>query len=195
MRILGLTGSIATGKSFVAEKFRENNIPVFCSDKEVGLLLQNNEVLNRIKACKELNISVKENQVNKDILSKIVFSNKEALSILENLLYPFLSEVRENFLITNKDKNIVLLEIPLLYEKNYQNLCDKIITTYCSEKIQKERALRRKNIDQERLEFIINQQMPSNLKARLTDYLVYTEISYQYTELQLKQIFYKEGIL
>ncbi len=195
MKILGLTGSIATGKSFVAEKFRQNNIPVFSSDKEVGLLIQKNEIVNMIKVFDEINVSVEEDKINKDVLSKIVFKNKNALNILEDLLYPFLNKAREDFLFQNSNEKTVLLEIPLLYEKNFQSLCNKVITTYCSEATQKDRALRRKNIDQERLEFIINQQMPGNLKARLTDYLVYTELSSQYTELQLKQIFYKEGIL
>jgi dephospho-CoA kinase len=76
----------------------------------------------------------------------------------------------------------------------YQSLCYKVITTYCSEKTQKERALRRKNIDNKRLEFIIKRQMASNIKAKLTDYLVYTDISYAYTEKQIEEILFKEGI-
>ena len=102
-------------------------------------------------------------------------------------------ELKE-FINNNKDQKALIFEIPLLFEKNYQNSFNKIITTYCSEKTQRERALRRKNIDNNRLNFIMKQQMPSNIKARLTDYLVYTDFSYQYTRDQVEQILAKEKI-
>lgn len=88
-----------------------------------------------------------------------------------------------------------MCEIPLLFEKNYQSFCYKVIATCCSDKTQIERALRRKNIDTERLNFIKKHQMHSNLKAKLANYVIYTDISYQYTRDQLEQIFLKEGIL
>jgi len=98
------------------------------------------------------------------------------------------------FIQNNKNETHILLEIPLLFEKSKQEYCDKIITTICSKQTQMERALRRKNIDKNRLDFIIKQQMASKKKAELTDYIVYTDISYSFTLTQLEQIFIREEI-
>ena len=150
MKILGLTGSIATGKSYVAEIFRQNNIIVFSSDKEVSNLLQDLIVIESVKNSEMLSPCVKDQQVCKNILSNIVFNNNNALNELEEILHPLVNKKREEFILNSKDEKFMLFEVPLLFEKGYQKFCDRIITTYCSEKTQKERALRRKNIDENR---------------------------------------------
>jgi dephospho-CoA kinase len=195
MKILGLTGSIATGKSFVAEKFKERNIPVFLSDVEISVLLQEKDVIYKIKKTELLSSSVEESfAINKEKLSKLVFNNKSALEALEDILHPLVALRRDNFIKENYNKSAVLLDIPLLFEKNYQKICSKVITTYCSEKIQIDRALRRKNIDLNRLYFIMKQQISSLEKAKLADYIIYTEISYDYTTKQVEEILKKENI-
>jgi len=194
MKIIGLTGSIATGKSFVAELFRKYNINVFSSDAAVASLLKETKVIDKIKNIAELGVAVIEGHIDKHLLSNIVFKNTQALELLENILHPLVEEKREEFLEANKAKKAVLLEIPLLFEKKYQNLCDKVIATYCSEKTQIERALRRKNIDEARLKFIVQKQMNNLLKAKLADFMVYTDISYEYTQKQIEDILVKEKI-
>lgn len=194
MKIIGLTGSIATGKSFIAEIFRKKNIKVFSSDLEVSLILSEKEVIELIKQDNDLRQAFNENALDKEKLSKIVFNNKEALEKLENIVLPFVRKKMNSFIENNKHEKQVLLEIPLLFEKSKQEYCDKIITTICSIKTQTERALRRKNIDKKRLEFIMKQQMSSKKKAELTDYIVYTDISYSFTLTQIEQIFIKEEI-
>lgn len=185
MKIIGLTGSIATGKSFVADIFRQKNIIVFDSDLEVAKLLDTSEIIDLIKN----NPQLKEGALDKRILSKIVFHDKTALKALEDILHPLIEIKVKHFIQENKSEKIIVLEIPLLFEKNYQTYCDKVITTYCSKKLQLDRALTRKNIDEDRFNFIIKQQMPINLKALLTDYIVYTEISDDYTKKQIDEIF------
>ena len=192
MKIIGLTGSIATGKSFVAEIFRRNNVEVFSSDAEVAKLLKEKKVIGAIQEQPLLAEVVKDEVIDKNLLSNLVFKDDNLLEILENILHPLVAEKRDEFFKGNQ--KFVLLEVPLLFEKSYQSLCEKIITTYCSEKIQKERALRRKNIDNNRLNFIMKKQMAGNIKAKFSNYLVYTDISYQYTENQVEEILRKEGI-
>lgn len=194
MKIIGLTGSIATGKSFVATQFRKKNIKIFSSDTEVSNLLLDINVINSIKESDELGCVIKNDVVDKKLLSNIAFKDIKILKKLEDILHPLVNDKTINFIKEFKNEKIILLEIPLLFEKKYQKFCNKIITTYCSDKTQKERALRRSNIDIDRLNFIIKQQMHGNLKAKITDYLVYTDISYQYTFNQIDQIFLKEGV-
>ena len=192
MKIIGLTGSIATGKSFVADIFRKNNIEVFSSDAEVGKLLKETKIIEIIKQEHRLKEVVKNDVIDKELLSNLVFNDQKLLEILENIIHPLVAKKRDEFFKNNSKYGV--LEVPLLFEKNYQSLCHKVITTYCSEITQQDRALRRKNIDKKRLDFIIKRQMPGNIKAKLTDYLVYTDISYEYTNKQIDEILFKEGI-
>ena len=188
MKIIGLTGSIATGKSFVADYLRQKNIKVFCADFEVANLLKTPEVIATIKNTEELAEVVKENSIDKKLLSGLVFRNQNALQDLENILHPLVEKKTKEFIHNNESEEIIALEVPLLFEKNYQKYCNKVITTYCSENLQKERALARKNIDNDRFNFIIKQQMPIHLKALLTDYIVYTGVSGEYTKKQIEEI-------
>lgn len=191
MVVIGLTGSIATGKSFVADIFREKNIAVFDSDFEVAKLLESQKVISFIKICPKLGSTIKEDKIDKNILSKRVFNDKDALVSLENILHPLVEKKVQEFIKEKKLEKVIVLDIPLLFEKNYKKYCNKVITTYCSEITQRERALSRKNIDSERFDFIIKQQMPINLKALLTDYIVYTDVSEVYTKKQIEEILFK----
>ncbi len=192
MRIFGLTGSIATGKSFVAEIFRKNNIKVFSSDAEVDKLLKEKEVIEIIKSEQLLSKAIKDEIIDKDFLSNLVFKDDCCLEKLENILHPLVAKKRDEFF--HENEKFGLLEVPLLFEKKYQTLCYKVITTYCSKKAQMERALRRKNLDRNRLNFIMKKQISGDIKATLTNYLVYTDISYQCTEKQVDEILLKEGM-
>lgn len=191
MKVIGLTGSIATGKSFVADIFREKNIAIFDSDFEVAKLLELKEVVSFINTYPKLCSTIKEDKIDKKLLSKIVFKDKEALVFLENILHPLVEAKVQEFIKDKELEKIIVLDIPLLFEKGYKIHCNKVITTYCRERIQRERALSRKNIDSERFDFIIKQQMPINLKALLTDYIVYTDVSEVYTKKQIEEILFK----
>lgn len=188
MKIFGLTGSIATGKSFVANFFAARNIKVFCADTEVAKLLTLPKVITLIENCKPLSSAVEEEQIDKKILSQIVFGNLNNLHLLEDILHPLVKQQAENFISNNQNEKLLILEIPLFFEKNYQKYCHKVITTHCSSSTQKNRALNRLNLDEEKYNFILKQQMPIGPKALLTDYIVYTDISDQYTNKQLEEI-------
>jgi dephospho-CoA kinase len=188
MKIFGLTGSIATGKSFAAKFFITQDIKVFCADTEVARLLTLPEVIALIKNCKTLSPVVKEEKIDKKTLSQLVFSNLNNLHLLEDILHPLVQKQAEKFIATNQNEKFLVLEIPLFFEKNYQKYCHKVITTHCSSAAQKYRALNRLNLDAEKYNFILKQQMPISHKALLTDYIVYTDISDQYTNKQLEEI-------
>lgn len=102
MLLIGLTGSIATGKSFIANIFKSKNIPCFSSDEQVAYLLQNQEVIKQISNLNFFHNAIEDSCINKKKLSDIVFNNKELLLILERVLYPFIKEKRENFIELNK---------------------------------------------------------------------------------------------
>lgn len=196
VKVIGLTGSIATGKSFVAEIFRNKNIDVFSSDKEVSNLLEEEIVVDQIKLSKHLKACVDKNEkIDKMILSRIVFSEDLKLEELEKILHPMVRKKILEFIDEREKKDFILIEVPLLFENGYKDICYKVLSTYCNKKNQKERALRRKNIDIERLEFILKKQINNVEKAKLSDYVIFTGGSYLFTDYQISSIMKKEGII
>ena len=143
MKIIGLTGGIASGKNFIAEIFANNGAAIFDADEEVHNLLESDK--STIKEVKKFSPeSFVEHKINRKILRKIVFSNSKKLEMLEKILHPKVRKKYQSFLNKSKKegRKMVILNIPLLLEKKGYE-CDKIIAIISTKSIQRERFLRR----------------------------------------------------
>lgn len=172
---IALTGSIATGKSYVLKIFSEFSIPVFSFDDEVTRLLkEDKKVLVLVEAF--FPEVVEGGVINRKNLSDLAFSKKEVLNELENILYPRLLEEYELFLRKSYAKNtaVIVVEVPLLFEKQLESNFDKIVLTTCSESDRIERALRRQGMTIKKLNAILKNQMADSKKEKLVDFVVST---------------------
>lgn len=143
MKIIGLTGGIASGKNFVAEAFAKKGAVVFDADVEVHKLLQSSK--STIQKVRDFfPESFVNKKIDRKILGKIVFSNTKKLDVLEKILHPEVRKIYQKFLQkARKEKNkIIILNIPLLLERQGYE-CDYIIAILVSKKVQKERFLQR----------------------------------------------------
>ncbi len=143
MKIIGLTGGIASGKNFIAEIFAQNGAAIFDADAEVhGLIDLDKSTIAEIK--KHFPESFVDKKIERKILGKIVFSDEKKLKILEKIIHPRVRKIYQKFLSNAKKQRakFVVLNIPLLLEsKAYK--CDYIVAIIPSKKIQKERFLAR----------------------------------------------------
>jgi dephospho-CoA kinase len=143
MKIIGLTGGIASGKNFIAEIFVKHGAVIFDADAEVHKLLESDK-----STIKEIRNSFPESfieqKINRKILRKIVFSNSEKLEMLEKILHPKVRKKYQSFLAKSKKegRKMVILNIPLLLEKKGYE-CDKIIAVISAKSIQRKRFLAR----------------------------------------------------
>ncbi len=143
MKIIGLTGGIASGKNFIAEIFANNGAAIFDADEEVHKLLESDK--STIEEVKKFSPeSFIEQKINRKILGKIVFSNSEKLEMLEKILHPKVRKKYQSFLDKSKKegRKMVILNIPLLLEKKGYE-CDKIIAVISAKSIQRNRFLER----------------------------------------------------
>ena len=180
MIIIGITGSVGTGKSETSNFFKKKKIPVFDSDLEVSLLYKNKEVLSIIK--KNFPKAFKKNSLIKEDLAKIVFKNKKKLKLLENIIYKYLRN-RRFYWIRNqyrKRSRIVVFDVPLLYEKDNIKKYDKIIVTTCSEKIQKKRVLKRQGWDETRFLLTKEKQLEDREKKKFADIVIFSDRGKRY---------------
>ncbi len=173
MIILGLTGSIAMGKSTTAKMLRDLGYPTQDADLIVhDLLNQNNDVIKSIKL--SFPNTVENNIINRQKLGNIVFANNDALIKLESILHPKVEIEQIKFLQKNAEDNIEIsvLETPLLFETGIYKKCDKNILITASEDIQKQRALKRSGMTIEKFNNIIDKQMPDDQKRKMADYII-----------------------
>ena len=157
---IAITGKIGSGKSTVADIIKDLGYFVFESDKEVDKLFNSNNIKNKIKTlfCKIKNLTNKDGSINKILLGDYVFSNKNELKNLEDLIYPLLNKERQKFINSKKTEKILFFDIPLLFEKKLFTEYNFIIYVYVKEKIQKERVLKRKKMNKDKLEKILEAQ-------------------------------------
>ena len=169
---IGLTGSIAVGKSFVLDIFKiKYNIPVFSSDECVRKIYAENIELK--KFIKEKILECDRKFTSEDIAS-IVFKDSAKLQILENFIHPLVKMEREEFINQEFDKQsqLVVIEVPLLFEKNLEYEFDKIILVDVGDDIQEERAFLRKNMSCAKKLSIKAKQIPNNEKIERCDFVI-----------------------
>ena len=163
MLIIGLTGSIATGKSTISSLLSAMRIPVFDSDKLVNFILdQDRSVITKIKKklSKKIPNLFMKGKINKSALSHYAFQDPGLLKFLENLIQPQVLAKQKVFfrqMCLNR-KKIVVLETPLLIEANSYKFCDFVLLVSAPAFLQKLRVLSRSGVDEKKFLQILNIQ-------------------------------------
>ena len=137
---IGITGSIGTGKTTLTKNFAIFKIPIFNADKEIKKILSTEKVKKRIK--KIWPQAKKKNDIDRLILRKIIFSNKNEKKKLENLLYPYLKIERSKFEEKNSNKKILVYDVPLIYETNSEKNYDLVLLVNCDPTVQKKKSIK-----------------------------------------------------
>ena len=177
MIIIGITGSIGTGKSTIASMMRILRLPVHDSDLEVKKILENNELIKKKIKKKWPSVTFSKGNkqiINKTKLAEIIFNHPKDKSFLENIIHPLVYQSRDNFINKNKNKKIVVLDVPLLYETGADKVCDYIFLAYTSETKQKARVLSRMNMTEEKFNLIRKNQWTQKMKVNQNPYLIPT---------------------
>ena len=173
MIVLGLTGSIGMGKSTVAKMFADAGVPVFDADAAVHALQgPGGALVAAIEA--QFPGSTGEAGVNRTALAEAVLGDSEALQRLEALVHPAVAEAREAFRAAHRDSPLVVLDIPLLFEKGGGARVDKIAVVSAPEAAQRERVLARPGMTEERFAKIRALQMPDAEKRARADFVIPT---------------------
>lgn len=175
MIVIGLTGSVGMGKTEVGKLFEKNKIKVFDSDYQVKLLYKTKDIIGAIQ--KTFPDSISKGTIDKKILTDIVFKDKKKLNTLEKILHNSLNKKQSFWVrsrIRQRDK-IIVLDVPLLLEKDNIKKYDIIIVVSCSKEIQKVRVLKRKGWNKSRLEKTLDHQMIDKDKKQMGDFIIKTD--------------------
>jgi dephospho-CoA kinase len=189
MIVAGLTGSIAMGKSETAKMFASRGIPVFDSDAAVHALYhKGGDAVAAVEAITPA--AIVRGSVNRQTLAAIVQSNPVLLAKIENIVHPLVKELQRQFLASAKahGADVVVLDIPLLFETGREKDVDVVIVVSANEQLQRERALKRPDMTPEKLDFILSRQLPDPQKRTRADYVIDTSVSFEETAHAVEQV-------
>ena len=178
MIIIGITGSIGMGKSTIASMLKFFGIPIHDSDLVVkGLIETNALVLKKIKKNwpEVIDIIDSKEIINKGKLSEIIFNNIKCKENLEKIIHPLVNKKRKMFLKKYEfKKNIVGMDVPLLYETGLNKICNYIFLALTSEENQAKRVLKRKKMTKEKFISIKENQWSDEMKKEQKPYIINT---------------------
>jgi dephospho-CoA kinase len=188
MIIAGLTGSIASGKSTVAGWMREKGIAVHDADAAVhSLLAAKGQAVAEIIARFGPDMGASDGGINREKLGGYVFANPAGRKKLESILHPLVRHHRDQFLRDQQrlGSQIVVLDVPLLFETGGDLLCDYVIVVYASEDTIRRRALSRPGMTAGKLSGILATQMPASQKCQRADFVLDTDLDPDITRQDL----------
>ncbi len=189
MVIVGLTGSIGMGKSTAASLLRSRGLPIYDSDRSVhALLARGGKAVPKIT--RVFPDVIEDGAVNRRRLGERVFRDEDALRRLEAIIHPLVREVQDRFLkrCAARREEVVILDIPLLFELGLDARCDLTIVVTAPAFLQAARVLARPGMTRQKLDGILSRQIPDAEKRRRCDFVVQTGAGKRPTLLQLTRI-------
>ncbi len=189
--VIGLTGGIASGKSEVAKYFKNKGIIVLDADKIYKNLLKTNKIMyNEIVKNFGEDIIV-DNEINRRNLAKMIFNNSKKRELLNEITHPFIIEEFKKSIKKYQElgNNIIVLDIPLLFEANLEYLTNLVILVYVDKLTQLKRLMYRDSLNESDANQRINSQIALFDKRSFSDIIIDNSASINQTKKQFEIIF------
>ena len=190
---VGLTGGIGSGKSTAVDAFRVLGIPIIDADQIAKDIVKKGQpALTEITKIFSPEILLKSGELNREKLKQLVFSKSELLTALEAILHPHIKAtiLQQIKIIESSAKKsaYVIVDIPLLVEKNYQNIFDTIIVVDCSTKQQIERVKKRDSLNETSIKNIMQKQADRTQRKEAASHILDNSKSIENLKQQVNQL-------
>ncbi|MFS4438397.1 dephospho-CoA kinase [Paracoccaceae bacterium GXU_MW_L88] len=186
---LGLTGSIGMGKSTTAKMFADAGVPVWDADATVHKLYSKGgaavEPMKKIAPD-----AVIEGAIDRNVLKTEIARDSTVLKRIENFVHPLVVADRREFM-ASADADMVLFDIPLLYETGAEVDCDAVVVVTAPENVQRERVLARGQMSEDTFEKILWRQLPDAEKRERADFVIDTSKGFDDARAQVLDVITK----
>ena len=181
---IAILGDIGSGKSFVAKEF---GYPVFNADNEVSKLYKKNKKIF-IKLNKKLPKHISRFPIDKNEITKAILSNKKNLKKIVDIVHKEIREKMKFFLKKNKNKRIIILDIPLLLENKINSKKDILVFVDSKKKDIQKRLINRKNFNRKLFDRFKRIQFSSSYKKRKSHFIIKNDFKKQSVKNGIKNI-------
>ena len=175
-KTLAITGGIASGKSTFCSKLKQKGFKIHSSDEQVAKIYKNPEkkfvtYLRTIGLSK----SISKKNIDKKIISKIIFENKQIRKKLELYIFKIVRKKRSDFIKKEKQKKtkLIFIDIPLLFENNLEKQFNKVISIIASKRVRLKRLKKTRKMTETQFKNIIKSQTSDVIRKKKSDYVIY----------------------
>lgn len=190
MKIIGLTGGIGSGKSTIGKWFVEKGIPVYDSDSEAKILMDENEELKQKLTELLGEETYSEGIYNRSYVASKVFQNAELLKKLNSIVHPAVFQHFNDWVKQQKSPFLVK-EAAILFESGSYKNCDKIISVVADEEHRIQRVKKRDGLPEQQILARIQNQWTDQQRIEKSDFVIHNNSDLNHLKLQFEEV-YKE---
>ncbi len=190
---IGLTGGICSGKSFVINCVSSYEYVVTLSaDESAGFVCQRGEegYASIVDMFGE-DVLADDGEIDRSKLASIVFEDRQKLSELEKIVHPLVKQNLEQQMVDIDADDVVVIEVPLLYEAHFEDMVDKVIVVACTEDEQIARCLQRDGLSEEAVRQRMIRQMPLRDKVVKANFVIDNNLNMDETRRQIESLWPK----
>ena len=193
-KTIAITGGIGSGKSTFCSKLKEKGFKIHSSDEQVAKIYKNPEkkfvtYLRTIGLSK----SISKKNINKKIISKIIFENKQIRKKLELYIFKIVRKKRSDFIKQEKQKKtrLIFIDIPLLFENNLEKQFNKVISIIASKRVRLKRLKKTRKMTENQFKNITRSQTSDIIRKKKSDYVIYNNSTLKDYKIKINKLISK----
>ena len=193
-KTIAITGGIGSGKSTFCSKLKEKGFKIHNSDEQVAKIYKNPEkkfvtYLRTIGLSK----SISKKNIDKKIISKIIFENKQIRKKLELYIFKIVRKKRSDFIKKEKQKKtkLIFIDIPLLFENNLEKQFNKVISIIASKRVRLKRLKKTRKMTDNQFKNITRSQTSDVIRKKKSDYVIYNNSTLNDYKIKINKLISK----
>ena len=193
-KTVAITGGIGSGKSTFCSKLKEKGFKIHSSDEQVAKIYKNPEkkfvtYLRTIGLSK----SISKKNIDKKIISKIIFENKQIRKKLELYIFKIVRKKRSDFIKKEKQKKtkLIFIDIPLLFENNLEKQFNKVISIIASKRVRLKRLKKTRKMTENQFKNITRSQTSDIIRKKKSDYVIYNNSTLKDYKIKINKLISK----
>ena len=193
-KIIAITGGIGSGKSTLCSKLKDKGFKIHSSDEQVAKIYKNPDkkfftYLRTIGLSK----SISKKNIDKKIISKIIFENKQIKKKLELYIFKIVRKKRSDFIKQEKQKKtkLIFIDIPLLFENNLEKRFNKVISIIASKQVRLKRLKKTRKMTENQFKNITRSQTSDVIRKKKSDYVIYNNSTLKDYKIKINKLISK----
>ena len=193
-KMIAITGGIGSGKSTFCSKLKEKGFKIHSSDEQVAKIYKNpdKKFVTYLRTI-GLSKSISKKNIDKRIVSKIIFENKQIRKRLELYIFKIVRKKRSDFIKQEKQKKtrLIFIDIPLLFENSLEKQFNKVISIIASKQVRLKRLKKTRKMTENQFKNITRSQTSDVIRKKKSDYVIYNNSTLKDYKIKINKLISK----